>query len=210
MSDSNSNSSSDVPQTINGYLSAFITMVTSELPAEEPGAPTTSELLGVYVGKQNKRQIYIYIRTGPAEILRVGYMMPVPAKYARIFKQPAGRLVPHEEPTFSRPLAIDAATLNVASWNDEIARVTGLEADAEAGSVLSRTLQGLLLYWNYMRTQLLGLMELAHIKAPQVMMGLAPAVPVSDPATVQKSATGDPQSGGRRRTRRRRRLSHRR
>jgi hypothetical protein len=194
-------SSSEAPQqTINGYLSAFITMVDDQLPAEEPGQPTMSELLGVYVGKHNKRQIYIYIRTGPAEILRVAYLMPVPAKYARIFKQPAGAVVPHEDPVFSHlpvTMETDVVALPVAPWSTEIARVTALREDAEAGTVLERTLQGLLLYWNYMRTQLLSLMEQAYIKQPLVMMGEpVPPASASDPSGPPPLQNTDPQSGG--------------
>lgn len=222
MSSSNTDSSSDVPQqTINGYLSAFITMVVDELPEEDPGRAAMAELLGVYVGKQNKRQIYIYIRTGPAEILRVAYLMPVPAKYARIFKQPAGVIVPHGDPVFSRPpvsMEADVATLPVAPWNAEIARVTALREGAEAGTVLERTLQGLLLYWNYMRTQLLSLMEQAYITNPQVIMAEPePPASASDPGQAPPLQNTDPQGGGsriltdrnRRRRTRRKKPSHR-
>jgi hypothetical protein len=146
------------------YISDFQQLVERELPEEEPGAATLSTLIDIYISRDNKRHIEIFIQTGPQSVLRVRYIMPMSAVAARALYDQEG-LQPHTPPLFfQHPIPVGqtasavavtwAATNNVSQWSAELTRVTEIEAGLEAGTRKRRT-GNLIHYWRIMRRAIL-------------------------------------------------------
>jgi hypothetical protein len=179
------------PQNINGFLGAFVTMISTELPEEEPGVQAISELLSVMVNTQNKRKIQLLIRTKPDEVLRVTYVMPVHKSYSQLFEPRVPQhVIPHEDPTFSRFPAPPPPEAGFAPWADEIARVRALEVQESAANpaaVRARAMRALLAYWGNCRTQILGLLSGIDIRSADAIVAVA-AAPAdgSEPRTVSE------------------------
>jgi hypothetical protein len=185
-------SNEEQPQNINGYLSAFVTMVSAELPDEEPGAAVMSELISVLVSTNNKRKIQLHIRTRPNEVLRVTYVMPVHKGYSQLFAPHEPKhVIPHEDPTFARiPDVVPDA--GMAPWADEIIRVKALEVQetaANPASLRARVMRSLLAYWGNCRTQILGLLSDVQIKGADAIVAAAPPPSEStEPGSVAPSS----------------------
>jgi len=144
---------------VDDYLSDFQQQVEAAMPDELPGSAGMSELVGIYTSRDNKRRIVIFIQTGPSELTRINYVMPVSRAGAPLFGLEG--LQPHTAPVFST-MAITvgsdamgtatawAAANNVASWVREIDRVRDAEA-IEPSSKKRRMIRNLLFYWKTMR-----------------------------------------------------------
>lgn len=161
-SSSSSNRASSGHASVADYLSDFQQEVEAAMPEENPGEPAMSQLVDIYVGRDNKRRIVLMIQTGPTTMTRVNYIMPVSRGGAFLFRLHG--LQPHTPPTFAT-MAIPpaerisdvahawAAANNVAAWDAEIARVSAEEAATpENEQKRKRLMRNLLVYWRSMRT----------------------------------------------------------
>lgn len=223
---SNSSRVSSGHASVADYLSDFQQQVEAMLPEENPGEPAMSQLVNIYVARDNKRRIVVMIQTGPTTLTRVNYVMPVSREGAPLFNLRG--LQPHTPPTFSTmaisPLqtaataaATWAAANNVAEWASEIARVAAAEAAApEANRRRKRLMRNVLVYWRSMRADvqnaLAGILARASVttsrsQTSNTIRSVAPSSN-SDPARRRSSSAA--RSATRRRLVSKQRISSRR
>jgi hypothetical protein len=142
---------------IDDYLSEFRDLLEPQLPEELPGSRSIQKLHTEYVGRQDKRSVLIFIKTGPNTVLSVRYRMPVMPKAAPLFRLPEG-LVPHESPIFAMvspaEVAPRAAAADMVLWDTEQTRLRNIVDDPASEERLRRTARNVLLYWRLLRGKL--------------------------------------------------------
>jgi hypothetical protein len=164
------------PKTIGDYFAALIEALDTNLPEGNVGQNNGFYLHSQYVGRDNKRRIVLFVTHGkPAiarQLTRVTYILPVPAKGARLFKLEG--LQPATAATFddmelaagqdaATAIASYAAANNIALWHAELARVAALEAETPAGSKKTM-LHNLGIYWRGMQRLLFDAVANTDIK----------------------------------------------
>lgn len=193
---------------VEDYLSDFQQQVEAAMPDELPGSSGMSELVGIYTSRDNKRRLVIFIQTGPRELTRISYVMPVSRAGAPLFGLEG--LQPHTPPTFSTmAIAADSdaigavtawsATNNVAPWNLEIQRVSDAEA-IEPSAKKKRAMHNLVIYWKSMRAAITHTLSGIGIR----YTGNSSSEPLyssnARSTSAPRSVSGSPNSDPRRRT----------
>lgn len=191
---------------VEDYLSDFQQQVEAAMPDELPGSSGMSELVGIYISRDNKRRIVIFIQTEPRELTRINYVMPVSRAGAPLFRLEG--LQPHTSPVFSTmAIAVGsdatgtatawAAANNVASWALEISRVHDAEA-IEPAPGRRRKMHNLVVYWKAMRAAItralsgIGIRYTGESSTEPLYSSNAHSSSSGVPRSVSGSANSDP------------------
>jgi len=153
-------------QMVSDYMRAFQDALENQISLEEVGGTQRQYLAGEYI-KKNKRNIVLFITTGPPEtsrhVIEITYKLPVSEEAAgAIFNE--DEIMPAEGPTFFEYNVVAGTAIPVirenaqkpsrglASWPAEQARIQGLLADMPAEK--KRVARNILRYWRDMRTRI--------------------------------------------------------
>jgi hypothetical protein len=163
-------------QMVSDYMRSFQDALEHQISLEEAGGTHRQYLAGEYI-KKNKRDIVLFVTTGPPEtsrhIIEITYKMPVgedPA--AAIFNEDG--VIPAEGPTFFEyDVAAGTAIATIqenaqtpsrglASWPAEKTRIEG--ALAEMPAEKKRVARNILRYWRDMRTRIYDAVYAADVR----------------------------------------------
>ena len=153
-------------QMVSDYMRSFQDALEHQISLEEVGGTQRQYLAGEYI-KKNKRDIVLFVTTGPPEtsrhVIEITYKLPVSEEAAgAIFNE--DEIMPAEGPTFFEyDVAAGTAIATIqenaqkpsrglASWPAEQARIQGVLADMPAEK--KRVARNILRYWRDMRTRI--------------------------------------------------------
>lgn len=170
-------------QMVSDYMRSFQEALENQISLEEIGGTKRQYLAGEYI-KKNKRDIVLFVTTGPPEtskhIIEITYKLPVGEDAAgAIFGE--DEIMPSEGPTFFEydvavGTAIETMQENaqkphrgLSSWPAEQARIQGALADMPAEK--KRVARNILRYWRDMRTRIYDAVYAADVRLRRTTSG---------------------------------------
>jgi hypothetical protein len=194
-------------QMVSDYMRSFQDALENKISLEEAGGTQRQYLAGEYI-KKNKRDIVLFVTTGPPEtsrhVIEITYKMPVGEEPAEAIFNEDG-IMPSEGPTFfdydvAEGTAIATIQENaqkpsrgLASWPAEKARIEGALVDMPAEK--KRVARNILRYWRDMRTRIYDAVYAADVRIRRTTSDRTASSSSVRAATSSRSTTAsNPQS----------------
>ena len=188
---------------------------------EDPGRADVFQLVGDFVGPNNKRRTVFFIAHGPIatarRLTRVEYTLPVgPIPATLLFGGDGRTTLPAAGPEFSTldvpdgqtAAAVVAAAVaataagpiqqRLESWEAEIARVSGIRDNPAEPPARRQGASNIMRFWRDIRGQVLEVL-FARIQRPEVAPPASPPPPPPSPAVTPPAAPVATSSSERRR-----------
>jgi hypothetical protein len=173
-SQSQSSSNSDDAPTFNDYIEELVEHLADHIPPQEADPNRThNRLLGMFMDRNNKRNLTLCIQTVGSNLLRVKYGMPVPEAASRMFLPvgEAARVLPptHYEFTAHPGQANFALACDIQDpdWDAELNRLMDVRDANQDGSPLRQRAMNILRYWYIMRRKVVQALQAAGVVANQ-------------------------------------------